>query len=378
MNAINTDALSAERQAFAELAKDFSAKKLFENREEHDRYPFAELITDAIRDAGVVGFYGVNLPADFGGVGMNAGMVAVILEKISEIDASLAGILFSNAAALEILKAAAESAGETGIYTAIKTLGTAPIAFPMYDSPDEINPVMLSKDGGTIFFGKICNFACGNIADYAVVPVRKKEGHPYSYYLVDLNDKGVTKSAPLVTLGLHGCPMVDISIEKTPALLIGKEGEGALYFRAMQDRMSLCVAAMLLGIMKGSLKDAFQYTNDRYQGGRQIIDWPLVRMMLANMALDAKAAEAILSMACQELDAGVHGWEQTAQAAAIHAAELAVRATADGVQLFGGNGYTKDYPQEKRLRDARQAANLLGMIPLRKVNYIARIIEEMA
>ncbi|MBN1497728.1 MAG: acyl-CoA/acyl-ACP dehydrogenase [Spirochaetes bacterium] len=376
MNAINVDSMAAERQAFADLARDISLKKLVEHREENDRYPFGPIFEDAIRDAGIVGFYGVNLPEEQGGVGMNAGMVSVILEKISEVDASLAGVIFSNAAALEIINAAMASTGDTGIYSEIKTLGTAPIAFPMYASPDEISPAMLSKDESRIFYATIRNCALGNIADYAVVPIRRKENQPYSYYLVDLKDKGVTISRPIVSLGLHGCPMVDITIDKVPSRVIGKSGEGKKYFSAMSDRMAVCAAAMSLGIMRGSFQDAMQYTSDRYQGGRQIIDWGQVRMMLANMAIEMKIAESCVAMACQQMDCCVCGWEKTAQAAAIHIGEMATRSCTDGVQLFGGNGYMKDYPQEKRMRDARHAQSLLGMVPLRKIQYISRIIEE--
>jgi alkylation response protein AidB-like acyl-CoA dehydrogenase len=98
--------------------------------------------------------------------------------------------------------------------------------------------------------------------------------------------------------------------------------------------------------------------------------------MLANMAIEAKIAESSLSMACQEMNMDVSGWEKTAEAAAIHIGEMASRAAQDGVQLLGGNGYTKDYGQEKRMRDARQAQCLLGMVPLRKMDYISRVIEE--
>jgi alkylation response protein AidB-like acyl-CoA dehydrogenase len=377
MNAINIDSLASERQAFADLARDLSLKKLVENREEHDTYPFTELNTEAIRDAGIVGFYGVNLPENQGGVGMNTGMVAIILEKISEVDASLAGILFSNATALEIIQAGTESAGDEGIYQEIKNLGTAPIAFPMYVSPDEMTMPTLTKDGSGIFFGKINFLPIGNIADYAVVPATKREGKGgIGYYLIDLNDKGVKKSAPIVGLGLHGCPVVDVVLENVPAKLIGKFGEGPQYFRRMSERMSVCAAAMSLGIMRGSFEDAYQYTSDRYQGGRQIIDWGQVRMMLANMAIETKIAESCVARACQEMDCCAPEWELTAHAAAIHTGELSNRSCADGVQLFGGNGYMKDYPQEKRMRDARQVMSLLGMAPLRKVNFIARIIAE--
>ena len=376
MNLAITDNLATERQAFADLAKDFAAKKLMENWEEHDRYPFSELYTDAIEDAGIVGFYGVNLPCDFGGVEMNTSMIAVILERLSETDSSMAGIIFTNAAALEIINAASESGDTEGTCQEIKSIGTVPLAFQAFTSPEENSIPILNKKGDAIFFGNMKYLTLGNIADYAIVPARMKDEKAFSYYLIDLRDKGVKKSEPVVSLGLHACPSVDVTLENVPVQIIGKPDEGAVCFNTMKDRMSICIAAMSLGIMRASFKSALEYTEERYQGGRQIIDWPQVRMMLANMAVEVKIAETCFAMAMQELDMNKQGWEKTAAAAAIHLGELATRTATDGVQLFGGNGYTKDYPQEKRMRDARQAQCLLGMMPLKKINYIARIIEE--
>ncbi len=375
MNAINTDTLSSERQAFADLARDLSMKKLAEHREDHDRYPFGTLFTEAIGDAGVVGFYAVNLPVDYGGVGMNADMVAVILEKISAVDASLAGVVFTNAAALEIIRIASECTGSWSVYQNGGRFGTAPLAFQSYAGPKETE-MPVAGESGTSLTGKVPYLVLGGIAEFAVIPARRKGHDGFSYYLLDLGSKKVRKSEPVVSLGLHACPAADIDLDDVPALLIGEQGKGGAYFQAMMDRLSVCSAAMSLGIMKGSLSDALQYTADRYQGGRQIIDWPQVRMMLANMAIDVKTAESCLSAACREMDCGEQGWELTAQAAALHLGELANRVTADGVQVFGGNGYTKDYPQEKRMRDAKQVQCLLGMTLLRKIDYIARVIEE--
>ena len=133
---------------------------------------------------------------------------------------------------------------------------------------------------------------------------------------------------------------------------------------------------MSVGLMKGSFKEALEYAADRYQGGRQIIDWGQVRMMLANMAILTRIGESCLAAACRELDDAAPGWEKTAVAAAIHLGELANRATTDGVQLLGGNGYMKDYGQEQRMRDARQVQSLLGSALFRKIEVIGQIIEE--
>ena len=373
MNAIAVENLDAERQAFADLAVDFAAKKLAEKREEHDKYPFGELYNEAIRDAGIVGFYGVNLPADFGGVEMNAGMVAVILEKLSAVDASMAAVLFTNAAAIQIIQESARDASPAKIYEGIGDLGTIPLAFPSYASPDELDLPVASPDG--TLSGGLPYLALGGIAKHAVIPARGDDGG-YSYYCVDLGNAGVSVTAPIVSLGMHACPAVDATLDRVPAPRIGRAGAGADYFRSMRDRMALCAAAISAGILRGSFNEALQYAADRYQGGRQIIDWPQVRMMLANMAVEMKIAATCLAAACREMDGCVRGWEDTALAAAMHTGEMAVRAATDGVQLLGGNGYMKDYGQEKRMRDAKQAQCLLGMALLRKIEYIDRIIRD--
>jgi alkylation response protein AidB-like acyl-CoA dehydrogenase len=371
MSAIDTnvtnslDCYCEERQAFADLAKDIATKKLVEKREEHDKYPFSELFDEAIKDAGTVGFYGVNLPDTYGGVGMGTGMVAAIIEKLSETDASLAGIVFTNAAALEILKAASEAAQDSSVYQRIKSIGTVPVAYTSFSSHEDIELPIADASHSSIT-GKIDYLVLGSIADYAVIPARHLDAHKFSYYLIDLKSDKIKKSKPIVSLGLHACPAIDITMNNVPAALIGTSGDGGNYFVKMLNSMSVCATAMSLGIMKGSLNDSLQYTADRYQ----------VRMMLANMAIEMKIGETCLRMACSEMEANISGWEKTAQAAAIHTGELANRCATDGVQLFGGNGYTKDYPQEKRMRDAKQAQCLLGLMPLRKINFIASIIAE--
>lgn len=374
MNLVNEN-VDIDRQAFADLAKEISLKKLVDNREEHDKYPFGGLFTEAIKDAGMVGFYGVNLPADFNGVGMNTGMVAVILEKISEVDASLAGIVFVNAAVIEIIRAASEDTVDAKIFNSIASLGTVPLAFPAYINPAEIEMPRVNP-AHTAVSGKLDYLVLGSIADYAVIPARLQNEKTFSYYLVDLKSDKITKSKPVVSLGLHACPAVDVTMHNVPVRLIGKAGDGDLYFKRMRESMSVCSSAISLGIMRGSFNDALKYTAERFQGGRMIIDWGQVRMMLANMSIEMKIAETCQNMAYIEIDSNVKGWEKTVEAAAIHIGELAVRATTDGVQLFGGNGYTKDYPQEKRMRDAKQAQCLLGMVLFRKIGYIGRIIEE--
>jgi alkylation response protein AidB-like acyl-CoA dehydrogenase len=364
-----------ELQAMSDLAKSFASKELVANREANDHYPFGELFTDAIKNAGNVGFYAVNLPAEHGGIGMGDSALASILEELSMADASMAGIIFTNAAAIEIINQASIDADCKAIYKLLSANDALPIAFPSFTGIGEMEMPVIDNKGN--ISGRINFLSLGGIAKYAVVPaVVATQGNKISYYLLGLSEKGIEKSEPVYSLGLHACPGIDIFLENVPAKLIGIAGEGEKYFNAMQSRLSISAAAMSLGILKGSFIEALQYTKDRFQGGRQIIDWSEVRMLLANMAIEALVGQSSLSSACSSLECGTMGWEKTSRAVAIHLSEMACRATVDGVQLLGGNGYMKDYGQEKRMRDAGQVQCLLGMSPVRKMDLIDRIIKE--
>jgi alkylation response protein AidB-like acyl-CoA dehydrogenase len=186
----------------------------------------------------------------------------------------------------------------------------------------------------------------------------------------------VKVSAPLITLGLQACQAVDAVLESAPALLVGTEGEGGNCFRKMQLRMSAPAAAMSLGIMRGCLREALDYAGQRWQGGRTIAEWPVVRMKLAEIAIQIDVAASCLSGILSAQGGAQAGESQAALAAAIHITDMACAATSEGVQILGGNGYMKDYGQEKRMRDARQTKSLLGMSGVKKLNYIERIITE--
>ena len=364
-----------ELQAMSDLAKNFASKELFSKTEANDHYPFGELFTGTIKNAGEVGFYGVNLPAEHGGIGMGDSALASILEKISMADASMAGIIFTNAAAIEIINQAALDTNCDAVYQMLCADNAFPVATPSFTGIGEMEMPVSDKKGK--ISGRINFLVLGGISKYAVIPAADStQGNKISYYLLDLNEKGIEKSQPVYSLGLHACPGVDIFLEDVPATLIGKAGEGEKYFHAMQSHLSVGAAAMSLGILKGSFMEALQYTKDRFQGGRQIINWSEVRMLLANMAIEALVGQSALAAVCNDLENGTAGWEKAARAVAIHLSDMACRATVDGVQLLGGNGYMKDYGQEKRMRDAGQAHCLLGMVPVRKMDLIDMIIKE--
>ncbi|HQN18789.1 MAG TPA: acyl-CoA dehydrogenase family protein, partial [Syntrophobacteraceae bacterium] len=126
-------------------------------------------------------------------------------------------------------------------------------------------------------------------------------------------------------------------------------------------------------IMRGSFDYALGYSNEREQGGGPIVNWSMIKTILADMAIQTRIGDMAVCVACSAIENRLPGWDIFVKSAALHVQEAACQVTTEGIQVLGGYGYMKDYGQEKRFRDAQQMKTLLGMAPLRKIDLLDRI-----
>ncbi|HOM11538.1 MAG TPA: acyl-CoA dehydrogenase family protein [Spirochaetota bacterium] len=367
MNFHNT--CNSQIAEFQDVAKIFSNRRLLNNIEFNDEYPFSNLIMDYIDDMASLGFFSINLPQEFGGIDCERDVISALCLEIAQVDASIATIILTNASALSILNQDRKD-GDT-ILPELKHIGSKPIAFQLYSHIDALS-LPEYTDGKVNGMAKMVS--CAPIADYAILPV--KYNHSVSYCCINIHDTGVTISDPIVTLGLHACPVANVYCNSCNARIIGLATRGHHYFSVMYSDMALCASSILLGIMKGSFKQALAYTLERHQGGRAIIHWPQVRMMLSEMKLAIDSAETSFHY-LMNFQLSTALYEQYVQSFFLTLSNSAIITTSIGIQLLGGNGYTKDYGQEKRLRDARQAKSFYGMHSLKKMNFINDYIKRM-
>jgi alkylation response protein AidB-like acyl-CoA dehydrogenase len=159
-----TIACTDELRAFSDLAKDFAAKELVKQREENDSYPFGKLYEESIRHAGDIGFFGVNLPVEYGGTGMGCGVLPAILENLSMADASMAGIIFTNAAAMEIISQASRESDCGSLYQMLSGTGSLPVAFQSFTGINENELPAVDKNGD--ISGSLHFLVLGGISRY--------------------------------------------------------------------------------------------------------------------------------------------------------------------------------------------------------------------
>jgi alkylation response protein AidB-like acyl-CoA dehydrogenase len=364
-----------ELDMLARAASEFAKKQLAPNREENDTYPFGPFFDQALAKAFDVDFFHVLLPESMGGMNQGLSALAVMLDQICREDSAMGGIIFTTLAAQELMMAAGATAKLAAIATRTEVRSFL-IGMPVFNNPSDIRHLADAKKTGDTWMldGHLDYLVLGDLAGQALIPAARPGSSDFSWFLVDLSDPKISKSEPVLSLGFHACPAVDVAFSGVPAVLIGEEGKGAQIFDTMADRMHVAAAAMAEGVMKGSFRDAFDYAKKREQGGQTIIHWSQIKMMLSAMAVTIKNAEMIVERVCEAADAREPHWQSRARAAALHIQELACDLTTDGIQILGGVGYMKDFGQEKRFRDAKQIQALLGMAPVKKIRFIEQMI----
>ncbi len=197
----------------------------------------------------------------------------------------------------------------------------------------------------------------GSCADYYILFARTSEDpkRGLSAFVVPDGTEGMTFGAPEKKMGLHCDVTTQVLFDgaRVPAAqLVGEEGAGMRVALSALDAGRLGIAAVATGIAQGALAYAVAYAKEREQFGRAIGEFQGMQFLLADMAADVERARASYLHAARLKDAG-RPFSRQASIAKLTATDAAMRVTTDAVQVLGGNGYTREYPVERMMRDAK-------------------------
>jgi len=160
--------------------------------------------------------------------------------------------------------------------------------------------------------------------------------------------------------------------------LIGREGMGFLVAMKTLDKSRPGVAAQAVGIAQGALDDAIKYARERIQFGKPISSFQGIQFMLADMATQIEAARALLYAGARFIDSEAKDISKISSMTKLFASDIAMKVTTDAVQIFGGYGYMKDYPVEKRMRDAKITQIYEGTNQIQREVIALQLIKEAA
>lgn len=190
----------------------------------------------------------------------------------------------------------------------------------------------------------------------AVTDPEKKTRGGISAFVVEKTDEGVSFGAPEKKLGIKGSPTREVYLDKVriPAdRMIGEEGSGFATAMKTLDHTRVTIAAQAVGVAQGALDYALEYAKERQQFGRSIADFQGLQFLLADMGMKVEAARQMTYAAAGRSERGDDDLTFFGAAAKCFASDVAMEVTVNAVQVLGGYGYTRDYPVERMMRDAK-------------------------
>ena len=328
--------------------------------DEEERPPYETL--PKLKDAG---FFGIPIPKEYGGEGGDYLVYAMAVEEISKVCASTSVIISAHTSLCSwpIEKYGTEEQKEKYLKKLAtgEHIGAFALTEPMAgtDASMQQTTAHLSDDGKYyILNGSKIFITNATIADTFIIIAmtdKTKGNHGISAFIVEKDTPGFTVGLPEKKLGIHGSATCELIFEdcKVPVEnLLGKEGKGFKIAMTTLDGGRIGVAAQAVGIAEGALDKTLDYVKEREQFGRPIAKFQNTQFQLANLANQIEAARLLVYKAACDKDAG-RPYTVSASHAKLFAAETAMNVTTKCVQLYGGYGYTRDYPVERMMRDAK-------------------------
>ncbi|HEX5985176.1 MAG TPA: acyl-CoA dehydrogenase family protein [Nocardioides sp.] len=191
---------------------------------------------------------------------------------------------------------------------------------------------------------------------FAVTDPEARKGAGISAFVVEKSDEGVSFGAPEKKLGIKGSPTREVYLDNVRVAadrMIGAEGTGFTTAMRVLDHTRVTIAAQAVGIAQGALDYALSYAKERTQFGKPIADFQGLQFLLADMGMKVEAARQLTYAAAGRSERNDKDLTFFGAAAKCFASDTAMQVTTDAVQVLGGYGYTRDYPVERMMRDAK-------------------------
>ncbi|MFH8609590.1 acyl-CoA dehydrogenase [Streptomyces sp. NPDC018029] len=332
--------------------------------------PFAAAVDEEARfpqeahDALVANdLHAVHVPECYGGAGADALATVIVIEEVARVCASSSLIPAVNKlGSLPVILSGSEElkkkymsplAGGEGMFSYC-------LSEPDAGSDAAGMKTKAVRDGDYWVLNGVKRWITNaGVSEYYTVmavtdPEKRSKG--ISAFVVEKGDEGVSFGAPEKKLGIKGSPTREVYLDnvRIPAdRMIGEEGTGFATAMKTLDHTRITIAAQALGIAQGALDYAKGYVKERKQFGKPIGDFQGVQFMLADMAMKVEAARQLTYAAAAKSERGDSDLTFQGAAAKCFASDVAMEVTTDAVQLLGGYGYTRDYPVERMMRDAK-------------------------
>ena len=353
--------LTEEQKLLKHTIRDFAEAQIAPGaaaRDEAARFP-----TELIPKMAELGLFGIMIPQEYGGAGLDTASAAIIVEEIARVDAAVALIVASHNSlcVAHLLSFGSEIQKQKYLPSLAhgEKLGAWALTEPASGSDAAALKTRARLEGEHwVLDGEKQFTTQGSTAGVYVIvastdPFRGKRG--ISAFIVERGTAGLRVGKVENKLGVRASDTAAVQLEEVRVPkenLLGELNGGISDVLKVLQGGRVGIGAMAVGIAQGALEESTKYARMRKQFGKQIAEFEAIQWMLADMATEIEAARLLVYRAARLKDAGIP-FLRAASEAKLYAAETAMRVTTKAIQIHGGYGYIKDYPVERYFRDAK-------------------------
>jgi alkylation response protein AidB-like acyl-CoA dehydrogenase len=354
--------ISEDHEALREAVRAVADDKIAPFAAEVDeKSEFPHAAYDALRSTD---FHAPHISEQYGGVGADALATCIVIEEVARACASSSLIPAVNKlGTMPLILGASEELKAK--YLPPVAAGTAMFSYGLSEreaGSDTASMKCRAKPDGNewVLNGQKAWITNAGVSDYytvlAVTDPEGKRGSNVSAFVVEKSDEGFTFGAPERKLGIKGSPTRELLFDnvRIPGdRMVGAPGDGLKIALRTLDHTRVTIGAQAVGIAQGALDFAIGYAKERRQFGKRIADFQGLQFMLADMAMQVQAARQMVYVAASKSERNDPDLPFFGAAAKCFASDVAMKVTTDAVQVLGGAGYTRDFPVERMMRDAK-------------------------
>jgi alkylation response protein AidB-like acyl-CoA dehydrogenase len=350
-----------EHEAFRAAVREVCDAKVAPNAAEADE--LAEFPKASFEALVAAECHAPHIPEEYGGVGADALATVIVIEEVARACASSSLIPAGNKlASLCWIMQGSEELKQT--YLPPLARGTSIAAYCLSEPDSGSDAVSMKtravREGDEFVLNGVKRWITNaGVADFYTVfavtdPDARSRG--ISAFVVEKGDAGVSFGAPEKKLGIKGSPTREVyfdSVRIPASRMVGPEGTGFSAAMRTLDHTRVTIAAQAVGIAQGALDYALGYVKERRQFGKALAEFQGLQFMLADMGMKLEAARQLTYAAAARSERADADLTYFGAAAKCFASDVAMEVTTNAVQLLGGYGYTRDYPVERMMRDAK-------------------------
>lgn len=371
------------QKMIADMCRDFAEKNIRPKMMEWDESQ--EFPVQLFKQMGELGLMGVLVPQEYGGAGLSYLEYVTALTEIGAVCGSIALSMAAHNSLCtgHILAHANEEQKKRWLpkLATAEWIGAWGLTEHNTGSDSGGMNTTAVKDGEYWVINGAKNFITHAISgDIAVVMTRtgeKGDSHGMTAFAVEKGTPGFTSGKKENKLGMRASETAELIFQDCrvhESNMIGKEGDGFIQAMKVLDGGRISIAALSLGIAKGATKAATKYAKEREQFGQPIANFQGIAFKLADMHTEYEAAELLTLQAADMKNRGLNVTVKSAMAK-YYASEVCVRSSTECVQIFGGYGFTKDFPAEKYYRDSKLCTIGEGTSEIQKVVIAKNLIK---